>query len=422
MINTTHARILLMTAFAFAGSIAVAQNISKVSCSQLCEKLMTPANTMNDASTRCVMKETKPSAENFYKPLNEELQNLLKANSTPNAETNKRIENAKQLNEQMQKDNVQNMTDAQKEEYAKKNLAGKQDMPSQATMDFAEKMKDPAFKEKFQKMTNEEKVAYMKSNGVIPPQNQNAVSRDPAIQKTQALFAQKMQDPAFRAEWKKMSESEKDACMKKLMEENNVDMNKIGREARAEGAKAPDKPVLSEMMPVSIKTFQDANAFMSNHQLKMRTLNEQVDAKHQSINEEAKSQLKSLPLIKGGEGAYHDPEKVKVIMAATMKKHLAQAEQDLKTLMDTWNSDRAGFGNLVKTFDTELAKINYGDDVKLPAEKTQLNILSSYQSSLITNLLQLLSESQLITERAADWTMKNKQFEKGGYAPVNDAN
>jgi len=421
MKKITHAKIILISATVLSFNNSSGQNISRVSCSQICERLTPPANSTNDAASRCDMNGPKPSAEKVYKPQNDELQNLMKANSAPNAETQQRTENAKQLSTQMQKDNVQNMTNAQKEEYARKNLAGKEGMPSQATMDFAEKMKDPSFKEKFQNMSTDEKVAYMKNNVVVPQQPSNAVSRDPNVQKTESAFAKKMQDPAFRSEWNKKSKEEQNAYMKQMMQDNNVDMNKLAIESKAEGAKTPDKPVLSEVMPVSLKTFQDANAFMNQHEVNMLKIQAESKAKHEVINAEAKNQLKSLPQIKGGEGAYPDPKKVKPIMAATMQKHMAQAEQDLKTLMEVWNSDRINFDNLIRNFDVELQKINYGDDVKLPAEKMQLNSISSYQSSIITNLFQFLSESQSITENAADWVNKNRLFEQGNYVPVTDS-
>jgi hypothetical protein len=307
----------------FAFSIianASAQYIQKIDVVPYFAKVPTPPSTAKECYDKATYSNGSFNIDNVFKAPKDEIETIIKNINTPNEAFKQNANNVKSLTDQMQKDNVQSMTDDQKMEYMKTHGQNVQGMPSQGRIDFAEKLKDPAFKAQFEKMSPQEKMAYMQNNGVM--NTNKAVSIAPVVATNAVNAGQKM-----------------------ALDYQNISARQV-----------------RELQQVS----------------------DSAKMNHEAIDKEKMTELKKLPTHVVGEGGeeYNEPQKAKAIEQKYWNKHMEFVQKEINRYKQLLTKHTQEWKDAVGSYNSELAKIHYGDDIQNEVEMKQKDMLASYQSQM----------------------------------------
>lgn len=207
-------RIILFFLASFLTLSAQAQTLQRVDWNGLFSQM--PQLPGNAQSALAFSQQPNP-----YLPYSDRLRTVIDAIQQPNPVSQRAMQKGVAMDAQFKADGVDKMTDSQKLAYAKqKNLGGE---GSNARIDFAEKMKDPAFQKKFQAMSPQEKMALMQQQGVMqaPPTNVPQTGNP-----MQAEMMAMMQDPAMREKWRTMSQAERQAFIEERKKAKGYDASR----------------------------------------------------------------------------------------------------------------------------------------------------------------------------------------------------
>jgi len=330
-----------------------AQQVVKEDVMPYFAKLPTPPSTPKECYTAITEDKGNYNTDKIMQPLKGQVEDVIKRISIPNQEAVNSMNSGKQLYDNMQKDNVKGMTQDQQMEYMKTHGQGTAGMPNQGTMDFAQKMKDPAFKAQFDKMSPQEKMAYMQNSGMM---NTNT---SPAMSNAGARVADK--------------------------------------------ALADGKKIQTDYSPLFVQQKKEIEKFTDSARLA-----------HNNIDTLMARELKKLPTHEEGEGAtvYNDQAKAKAIIAKYWNIHMQNAQKEVIRLKQLYDKHTKQTKDLMLPFNSDLAQIHYGDDIVNDFEKQQAKVLPSYQSSMFGSINILLEEATNVYKYGADWQQKYMDYEK----------
>ncbi|RAK63500.1 Hint domain-containing protein [Hymenobacter edaphi] len=290
---------------------------------------------------------------------------------------------------QAQAAGVDKMTDQQKMAYMQQHGAGTPGYNAQAVQ-LAQQMQDPAFQARLAKMSDTEKAQFMQAQMAPAGSAQQRMVSDPSFQAAQADFMQQMKSPAFRTAWDKKSEAEQDAYMQQLMRKHGLDeakMKAIG------GNQRPAKMaplVATAALEAHGKMVEAFNAEMSGNAFT------RVQQQLQTELEAVKQQEQARPVTEAREGDCAGQRKNFDFYRQYTKRRLDLYTRFLPQLNTAWTTQKTLVKSRVTPFQTELAKIHYGDDIQRPEEKNFLSALAGGQQLMLGQVQQLAGYSSAI--------------------------
>ncbi|MCC3159551.1 Hint domain-containing protein [Hymenobacter sp. 15J16-1T3B] len=330
--------------------------------------------------------------------LDKQLNQLLAGISTGRTAEQTRDEQA-HLNtaRQAQAAGMDKMTDQQKMAYMQQHGAGTPGYNAQA-MQLAQQMQDPAFQAKLAKMSDAEKAQFMQAQMAPAGSTQQRMVSDPSFQAAQADFMQQMKNPAFRAAWDKKSEAEQDAYMQQLMRKHGMDESKM---KAIGGTQRPAKLaplVATPALEANSKMMEAFNAEMSGNAF--TRVQQQLQTELEAVKQE--QQAKHQPEAREGDCA--GQRKNFDFYRQFTKRRLDLYTKYLPQLGTAWATQKALVKNRVTPYQTELAKIHYGDDIQRPEEKNFMSALASGQQVMVGQVQQLVGYSSAFYDLNKEYT------------------
>jgi hypothetical protein len=290
------------------------------------------------------------------------------------------------MGRQAQAAGVGKMTDQQKMAYMQQQGAGMPGYNAQAGQ-LAQQMQDPAFQARLARMSDAEKAQFLQAQLAAPGSPQQRMTADPSFQAAQAEFMQQMKNPAFRTAWEKKSEAEQDAYMQQLMRKhgmNEAKMQAVGGQQRPQKlAPLVATPALEahNKLMEAINAEMTSNAFTRVHQQLQTEL------------EAVKQQEQAQPMADAREGDCAGQRKNYDRYRQFAKRRLDLYTRFLPQLNTAWNTQKTLVKTRVTPFQTELARIHYGDDIQRPEEKNFISALAGGQQLMLGQAQQLLAYS-----------------------------
>ncbi len=209
----------------------------------------------------------------------------------------------------------------------------------------------------------------------------------------QADMAKKMQDPQFRKKMESMSEDEKMKIAMQMSQTMVVTPGPMKPEPEAVIKTLKDCSKLSE------SSSQDLTRLGTAAQ-QQATYEQDLEAKHKTVDDWEAQEIDKLPLIQVGEGTEHDEKAVDAVKINALKKHIAIADEDLKRTSSLWKNSKSDAKQRFSLFESDIEKIHFGDDAKNSITRLQL---SSGQTLMINSLQVLLDNSRTAYLHAAEW-------------------
>ncbi|GAB3838558.1 Hint domain-containing protein [Hymenobacter jeollabukensis] len=293
------------------------------------------------------------------------------------------------MGRQAQAAGVDKMSDQQKMPYMQQHGAGTPGYNAQAVQ-LAQQMQDPAFQARFAKMSDSEKAQFMQAQMAPAGSTQQRMVADPSFQAAQADFMQQMKNPVFRAAWEKKSEAEQDAYMQQLMRKHGLD------EARMQAIGGNQRPtklaplVATPALEANSKMMEAFNAEMSGNAFT------RVQRQLQTELETVKREEQAQPAADAREGQCAGQRKNYDQFRQFTKRRLDLYTKYLPQLGTAWTTQKTLVKNRVMPFQTELARIHYGDDIQRPEEKNFLSALAGGQQLMVGQVQQLASYSSAV--------------------------
>ena len=227
MIRPFFVTVVLSALVMFWGSHAAAQTPIRVDLEEQIHLLPDCAQSAADAHNRstCRSEEdcTAGAAYTSYDGHLEELQQQIKnINSSQQSD----VDNQNREAAQIENDHVASMDDAQKLQYAQQHSIG----PDSGTMSFAQRMNDPSFRAQFLSLSPEQRMAAMKNGGMFAKDNSGLSQNTGVADAHDDLLNKIKNDPQFAQQFQNMSDSERTAYMKQSMEQHGTNFEAIARQ------------------------------------------------------------------------------------------------------------------------------------------------------------------------------------------------
>lgn len=361
-------------------AVAFAQKPVKTDVLPLFDRLPAPPTAFSPGLKR-------PAA---FAELNKQIEQLGTSIGAGRTAEQTRDEQAHQnMARQAQAAGVDKMTDQQKLAYLQQHGQGMPGHNAQAVQ-LAQQMQDPAFQARLARMSDTEKAQFMQAQMAAPGSTQQRLTADPSFQAAQAEFMQQMKNPAFRAAWEKKSEAEQDVYMQQLMRKHGLTearMHAIG------GNQRPQKMaplVATAALEAHSKMIEAFSADMSGNSF--TRVQQQLQAELEAVKEQ--QQARQLPEAREGDCA--GQRKNFDYYRQFTKRRLDLYTKYLPQLNTAWNTQKALVKSRVTPFQTELARIHYGDDIQRPEEKNFVGSLAGGQQLMLGQAQQLLGYSSSI--------------------------
>lgn len=297
------------------------------------------------------------------------------------------------------------MTDQQRLAYMQQQGSAMPGYNPQA-MQLAQQMQDPAFQAKLAKMSDAEKARFLQAQMAPAGSTQQRMVNDPSFQAAQTEFMQQMQNPAFRASWEKKSEAEQDAYMQQLMRKHGLN------EAKMQAVGGNQRP--QKLAPLVATPALEANTAMINafnadlNGNGFTRTQQQLQTELEALKQEQQS--RTLPPAREGD-------------CAGQRKNYDQGHQFLKRRLDlytkylpqlntAWATQKSLLKARVAPFQTELARIHYGDDIQRPEEKAVVSTLAGGQQLMLSQVQQLASYSGAIYDLNQQYLDDKKAYDQ----------
>ncbi|RTQ48241.1 hypothetical protein EJV47_17485 [Hymenobacter gummosus] len=296
------------------------------------------------------------------------------------------------MGQQAQAAGLDKMTDQQKMAYLQQHGQAMPGYNAQAVQ-LAQQMQDPAFQAKLARMSDAEKAQFLQAQMAAPGSPQQRMTADPSFQAAQAAqaeFMQQMRNPTFRAAWEKKSEAEQDAYMQQLMRKHGLN------EAKMQAMGGNQRP--QKLAPLVATAALDAHSKMVEAFSSEMTGNgftrvqQQLETELESLKQQ--EQARQLPEAREGDCA--GQRKNFDYYRQFTKRRLDLYVKYLPQLNTAWNTQKALVKTRVTPFQTELAKIHYGDDIQRAGEKNVVGSLAGGQQLMLSQVQQLLGYSSAI--------------------------
>ncbi|GEM_PF-6117316 len=399
--NASHITLLISIFFA---SGVHAQSVAKLDLMKLLEEVPTSPATVSEAHDKAVCTANGCRADELFKNFEADWKSANEQWKVMNAGTAHTVDSAKQIANMMKPAIGKSKTEQL--EYAKH-------MPGANTqaLSFAQQMQDPAFKKKFQAMSPQEKLAYVQGHGVGGAPSNSVIDQDSGLSKTKQDFTNRMiSDPAFAAQWKRMTPAEQNAYMKQQADKNGTDWKAIAARSRAKNPAAQrsdtttssntnddsgggllsddSSPSSANAASPAAGLAQQANTATSRllgFHPSILPLIPSIDSiiradnqrMQQALNKH-EDELKALAKSKGI-GSIVDPPGVHKIREAEMEHEIADVNTALANLQSAWNQDKAQITGIVSGYNTNLIQSNYCADFTSPAEQSMITGIAQAQ-------------------------------------------
>ena len=368
-----------------------------------------PANTQEALSA-----SQRP---NPYQPYADELRGIMDKVQVLNPVSVRMQQKGVAMDAQFKADGVSTMSDEQKMAYARqKQLGG---AGSDGRMAFAEKMKNPAFREKFQAMSPQEKMALMQQMGVTQapataPQTSNPM---------QGEMTAMMQDPAMRAKWQAMSPAERQAFIEERKKASRydaarrpaakpadtggsfADMMDSPGPAQAAGAPIVTAIAKTQALQKALAELAQFTKQQADNQEQQTTQREQSRVKNQAealaqqIREgmaEAKKQGKT-----GLNWVYTNPAQDQQILLSSSKQQQQIDNTTLTSASREWAAKQAQIKQLIADYQAAMQPINYGESLYNDDSQFQnLATLAGQQGAAIGALQTIVTVYEKLANRA----------------------
>jgi hypothetical protein len=257
-------------------------------------------------------------------------------------------------------------------------------------MQLAQQMQDPAFQARFAKMSDAEKAQYMQGQLAAPGSTQQRMVSDPGFQAAQTEFMQQMKNPTFRAAWEKKSDAEQEAYMAQLMRKhglNEAKMQTIGGQQRPTTLAPLVATAALEAHGKMVEAFtaeMSGNAFI------------RVQQQLQTELETLKLEQQARPVTQAREGDCAGQRRNYDQGRQYLKRRLDLMSKYLPQLNTAWTTQKTLLKSRVTPFQTELARIHYGDDIQRPQEKNMLSTLAGGQQLMFGQVQQLVGYASAV--------------------------
>ncbi|GGF23678.1 Hint domain-containing protein [Hymenobacter cavernae] len=312
--------------------------------------------------------------------------------SSRTAEQSKEEADMKAVSQRVTEAGVENMSEAQKLAYMQQaaNIPGS----NAQAVQLAQQMQDPAFTAKFSQMSDVEKAQYLQKQMAAPGSTQQRMVNNPAFQAAQADFMQQMQNPGFRAAWEKKSEAEQDAYMQQLMRKHGLDETQLKAVAGPAKTTAPLAPLVATAAMEANAKLAGIIAAEANSPDAFLRLQQQLQASLEAVSKEAAAR----PRVEAREGDCQGQQRNYDQYRSYQKQRLDLMAKYMPQLAAAWQARKKELIARSTPFQTELAKIHYGDDIKRPQEKAFVSSLAGGQQLMLQEITQLAGYSQAIYE------------------------
>ncbi|MEZ0541099.1 hypothetical protein [Fibrella arboris] len=355
---------------------------------------------------------------NPYLAYSDNLRKALDAIQQLNPVAQRAVQKGMAMDAQFKADGVEKMSDAQKIAYAReKNLAG---AGSSARLDFAQKMKDPAFQKQFQAMSPQEKMALMQQQGMMAPPTAVPATGNPM----QADMLAMMQDPAMRDKWKNMSPAERQAFIEQQKRAKGYDASRRPSAPASAttgsfsdmiddpSATAANTPVLNAInastalqnaltaYAKSVQTLADLQRQQADQRqaAMQRTLTEAGKVQENEGMTEAKRQGKP-----GKNWILTNPAADRQIRVNTGLEQQRADNTALATATSQWTRQQASLQQAMATYQQAMAAINYGESLYADDTQSQnLALLSGKQAAALSALQSVADSFNKLASMAAN--------------------
>lgn len=310
-----------------------------------------------------------------------------------------------QFGQQASAAGMEKMTDQQRMAYMQQHGGAMPGYNPQA-MQLAQQMQDPAFQAKLAKMSDAEKARFLQAQMAPAGSTQQRMMADPSFQAAQTEFMQQMQSPAFRASWEKKSEAEQDAYMQQLMRKHGLN------EAKMQAIGGNQRP--TKMAPLVATSALEASTAMINAFNADMTGNSftRTQQQLQTELETLKQEQQSRPFVAAREGDCPGQRKNYDQGRQFLKRRLDLYTKYLPQLNTAWATQKSLFKARVAPFQTELAKIHYGDDIQRPEEKAVISTLAGGQQLMLSQVQQLAGYSAAVYDLNQEYLDAKKAYDQ----------
>lgn len=137
---------------------------------------------------------------------------------------------------------------------------------------------------------------------------------------------------------------------------------------------------------------------------------EELKSKHKAVEDWKAQAIKNLPMHDEGEaGSARDPKALYNVNLTAYKKHVAIADEHLKTISKLWTQEKTKSKDTYAAYEAALEKTHYGEDAVNGMLRVQL---SPGQNMMIEAITALIDKSQKAYEYAANWYGPMVHYEK----------
>lgn len=239
----------------------------------------------------------------------------------------------------------------------------------------------------------------------MPQQPKNRVSEQDkaAMNAATSEFAQKMMaDPAFAQQFARMSESEQQTYIAKLLADKGL--KPVNGVPNTNDAPMPGTD-MDWLAPCNAYT---ESAFAMNRWEKQAALQQAYSARHDAVNAWTEAEIKKLPMISMGEyGHDHDPEQVKAIRKQGLDKHRTVADAMMKEAAVMFAEFRQQAQTRSTPLNDALKKVHYGEGYSFGLQYT---FVLQAQTMMLSDLEAILTNEISVIEEVARWEQEYQNF------------
>ncbi|GAA4013064.1 hypothetical protein GCM10022408_27440 [Hymenobacter fastidiosus] len=372
--------LILLLAFLLAAGAALAQKPVKTDVSAYFDRIPVPPTAFTAALRR-------PAG---FAELDKQLQPLSLGTGPGRNAGQTRDAKAQQASGQQAADaGLDQMTEQQQLAYLQQQGASMPGYNAQAVK-LAQQMEDPAVQAKLDQMSDAEKTRFMQAQLAPAGSASSQMMADPGFQAAQAEFMQQMENATFSTAWEKKSETEQNAYMARLMRKHG--MNEAKMKTMAGPPHPPQSaPLVTTAVMEAFRTMTEAATTEMSTAPFMR-LRTQLQQNLEAVL--AEQQTRRAPQAREGDcrgqQQQYDQDR------QYLKRRMDVMTKSLTQLTATWTAQKTQLKARALPFQTELAKIHYGDDIQRPEEKPLLSVLAGGQQLILSQVQLLASSSSAI--------------------------